>query len=58
MSQRFMSPGQIVGYDFTDGKATLIVTLDDKMATKMMADEWAVEHDDDLGYFVRIEKTE
>lgn len=55
MSQRFMDVGQVVGYDFEDGKKTLIVTVSDRTATKMLADGWNMKHEDELGYFVIIE---
>jgi N-acetylmuramoyl-L-alanine amidase len=47
-----MDRGQIVGYDFENKK--LIVTVSDKLATKMLADGWNVHHEDELGYFVTI----
>lgn len=55
MSQKFMDPGQIVGYDFEDGKKQLVVTVSDRTATKMLADGWDIKHEDELGYFVIIE---
>lgn len=58
MSQRFMDTGQIVGYDFTDGKKTLIVTMEEKTAAKMLADGWNVQIDETLGWFITLTKPE
>lgn len=52
MSQRFMSTGETVGYDFSEKE--LVVTVNEKIADKMRADGWEVSHDPDLGHFVRV----
>lgn len=51
-----MDRGQVVGYKFVEKQ--LIVTLSDKTATKMLADGWNVQHDDELGHFIAIAKVE
>lgn len=56
MSQRFLSRGELVGYDFTDGKKSLIVTLTEQIAVKMRADGWNVQYEDELGWFITISK--
>jgi len=56
VSQRFLDRGQIVGYDFTDGKKALIVTMSEKTALKMRADGWNVQEDETLGWFITISK--
>jgi hypothetical protein len=52
MSQTFLDPQQVVGYDFENKK--LVVCLTQKMALKMIADGWKVGHDDEVGYFIHI----
>jgi hypothetical protein len=54
MSGRFMDRGQVVGYEFDTKR--LIVTISDQTATKMLADGWDVKHEDELGYFIVIQK--
>lgn len=56
MSQKFLDRGQMVGYDFTDGKKALIVTMSEKTALKMQADGWNVAYDDTIGWFITISK--
>jgi hypothetical protein len=56
VTQRFLDRGQLVGYDFTDGKKALIVTMSEKIALKMRADGWNVQEDETLGWFITISK--
>jgi len=58
MSQRFLSRGEMVGYDFTDGKKALIVTLSEQIALKMKSDGWNVQQDETLGWFITVTKKE
>lgn len=56
MSQRFLDPAQMVGYDF--GEKKLIVTVSKKTGEKMMADGWDVHYEKDIGHFVTISLSE
>jgi hypothetical protein len=52
MSQTFLDPSQVVGYDFEAKK--LIVCLSEKMAKKMIADGWKVGYEEEVGHFIHI----
>jgi hypothetical protein len=55
VSQSFLDRGQAVGYRWED-TPTLVVTLSDKMAAKMKADGWDVQHEAEIGHFISIVK--
>lgn len=52
MSQNFLDRGQLVGYDFET--KSLIVTMSDKTAQKMLADGWKVGTNEEVGNFIKI----
>lgn len=56
MSQTFLDRFQTVGYKWEGGENTLVVCLSDKMAAKMKADGWEVQHEEQIGHFITIKQ--